>query len=94
MEMCLSPTSGSVRPGFYVGGRSAGPGSTAGCSTPSVAPSRPGYDWVYAWPGPKQQQLSVNTHLMSLTDNHKVSSTQPFKIYITFLFSETTFKTA
>lgn len=43
-------TSGSAHPGSRVGGRSAGPGSTAGCSTPSAAPDQPGYGWVCASP--------------------------------------------
>lgn len=44
------PTTGSAHPGSCEGGKSAGPGSTAGCSTPSAAPDRPGYDSVCAWP--------------------------------------------
>lgn len=60
---CFPPTSGSAHPGFSGGGRSADPGSTAGCSTPSVTPSRSGYGSGCAWPAQQRQQQQHNVNV-------------------------------
>lgn len=64
-QVCLSRTSGSARPGSCVGGRSAGPGSTAGCSTPSVTQGLSGSGWGCAWPGPNNHCVRTFTSEIS-----------------------------